>query len=437
MSDHEQIRALLARYNLAIDAGDTAGWAACFTADGAFESTGVESEPVRVEAGDLPAFATRQHEINQGRGRHWTTNELIEVDGDTATMQCYLLAVTTGRRIAATGIYRDQLRKVDGRWLFAPPARRRRSAAVPVRGSHRHMSIDIDGDCPERFAAVKDAFADNFANNGDIGASVAITLGGELVVDLWGGTLDEAGTTPWQRDTIISVFSTTKTMSCLSLLVLASRGLVDVDAPVARYWPEFAANGKEGVLVRHLLSHTAGLPAWDERITTEDLYDWDKVCALLAAQAPWWEPGSKSGYHAISQGNLVGEVVRRVDGRSVGDVLRRGDRRPGRRRLPHRHAGGVRRPRRPGHPGAADHVRQRRRFGRGRPRLDPLPRRQPAAGRRGVVDDPVAPGRDPGRRRARQRPQRRPRPVGRVGRWRRSALEGDGRADLRRAGRRT
>jgi CubicO group peptidase (beta-lactamase class C family) len=107
-------------------------------------------------------------------------------------------------------------------------------------------------------------------------------------------------------------------VSCLALLVLVSRGLVDVDAPVERYWPEFAANGKGNVLVRHLLSHTAGLPAWEQRISTEDLYDWDKVCGLLAEQATWWEPGWKSGYHGISQGNLVGEVVRRVDGRSVG-----------------------------------------------------------------------------------------------------------------------
>ena len=107
-------------------------------------------------------------------------------------------------------------------------------------------------------------------------------------------------------------------MSCLSLLVLVSRGLVDVDAPVEKYWPEFGQNGKGKVLVRHLLSHTAGLPAWDQRLDGTDLYDWDKVTGLLAAQATWWEPGWKSGYHGITQGNLVGEVVRRVDGRSVG-----------------------------------------------------------------------------------------------------------------------
>ena len=111
-------------------------------------------------------------------------------------------------------------------------------------------------------------------------------------------------------------------MSCLALLVLASRGQVDVDAPVYRYWPEFEQAGKANVLVRHLLSHTAGLPGWDERLEATDLYDWDKVTTMLAEQSTWWEPGSKSGYHGISQGNLVGEVVRRVDGRSVGQFFR-------------------------------------------------------------------------------------------------------------------
>ena len=177
---------------------------------------------------------------------------------------------------------------------------------------------EINGWHEARFGAVKDAFVANFEHHGDVGASCAVVKGGEVVVDLWGGHLDEARTQPWQPDTLVNVWSTTKTMSCLSLLVLASRGLVDVDAPVERYWPEFGANGKGGVLVRHLLSHTAGLPGWEARLEPEDIYDWDKVCALLAEQAPWWEPGWKSGYHAVSQGNLVGEVVRRVDGRSVG-----------------------------------------------------------------------------------------------------------------------
>jgi CubicO group peptidase (beta-lactamase class C family) len=180
------------------------------------------------------------------------------------------------------------------------------------------MNVDLSGICANKFAAVKDAFATNFVEHGDVGASLAVVTGGELVIDLWGGFQDPQRTIPWQRDTIINVFSTTKTMSCLSLLVLASRGLVDLDAPVERYWPEFGQNGKGGVLIRHLLSHTAGVPAWDQRIEGTDLYDWHKVTNLLAAQAPWWEPGSKSGYHGITQGNLVGEVVRRIDGRTVG-----------------------------------------------------------------------------------------------------------------------
>jgi CubicO group peptidase (beta-lactamase class C family) len=178
--------------------------------------------------------------------------------------------------------------------------------------------VDISGRCDAGYGAVKDAFTENFVLEGDVGASVAVTMDGELVVDLWGGTQDADGQVPWEEGTIINVFSTTKTMSCLSALVLASRGQLDVDAPVATYWPEFAEAGKEGVLVRHLLSHTAGLPGWEQRLESTDLYDWDLVCGLLAKQATWWEPGSKSGYHGISQGNLVGEVVRRVDGRSVG-----------------------------------------------------------------------------------------------------------------------
>jgi CubicO group peptidase (beta-lactamase class C family) len=178
--------------------------------------------------------------------------------------------------------------------------------------------VDISGSCAAGFGAVKDAFAANFEHAGDVGASVALVHHGQLIVDLWGGHLDVERTQPWREDTIINVWSTTKTMSCLSLLVLASRGLVDVDAPVEQYWPEFGQQGKADVLVRHLLSHTAGLPGWSSRLGSTDLYDWDLVTGLLAEQATWWQPGWKSGYHAVSQGNLVGEVVRLVDGRSVG-----------------------------------------------------------------------------------------------------------------------
>lgn len=176
---------------------------------------------------------------------------------------------------------------------------------------------EVQGTCEERFESVRATFASNLDTGLDVGASVAVFHEGQPVVDLWGGTIDGAGT-PWARDTIINVWSTTKTMTALCALMLADRGELDVDAPVARYWPEFAAAGKEGVLVRHLMAHTAGLPGWEEPMAPEDLYDWDKATGLLAAQAPWWEPGTASGYHAVTQGYLVGEVIRRVSGRSVG-----------------------------------------------------------------------------------------------------------------------
>ena len=177
---------------------------------------------------------------------------------------------------------------------------------------------EIHGTCDDRFTAVRDTLSANLDNEKDVGASVAICIDGQLVVDIWGGHADEARTTPWQADTITNVWSTTKTMTALSALVLADQGEIDFHAPVARYWPEFKAGGKEGVEVRHLMGHTAGLSGWAEPMTTEDLYDWEKATSLLAAQEPWWEPGTASGYHAVTQGYLVGEVIRRVTGQTVG-----------------------------------------------------------------------------------------------------------------------
>ncbi|UOX92462.1 beta-lactamase family protein [Amycolatopsis sp. FBCC-B4732] len=176
---------------------------------------------------------------------------------------------------------------------------------------------DISGKCDNGFDKVGEALAASL-DAGDVGASVAVVVDGELVADLWGGHLDAARTTAWERDTITTVWSTTKTMTALCALVLADRGQLDLDAPVAAYWPEFAAAGKETVLVRHLLGHTAGLPDFDGPITVEDLYDWPAVTARLAAQAPQWPPGSAAGYHSVTFGFLIGEVVRRVTGRSLG-----------------------------------------------------------------------------------------------------------------------
>lgn len=169
---------------------------------------------------------------------------------------------------------------------------------------------------------VRDEFEANLESGADVGASFCATVEGETVVDLCGGFADEARTRPWREDTIVNVYSTTKTMTALTALLVADRGELDFDAPVARYWPEFAANGKEDVKVSHLMSHSAGLSGWRERLRAEDLYDWERATSLLAAQAPFWEPGTASGYHAITQGYLVGEVVRRITGRSVGTVFR-------------------------------------------------------------------------------------------------------------------
>jgi CubicO group peptidase (beta-lactamase class C family) len=181
---------------------------------------------------------------------------------------------------------------------------------------------DVSGFAFDGFEGVRKVLEENLASGADVGASVCVTRNGETVVDLWGGYADAERTRPWVKDTIVNVYSTTKTMTALTALLLADRGLIDFDAPVARYWPEFAANGKDAVKVSHLMSHSAGLSGWKEKISKDDLYDWNKATSLLAAQKPFWEPGTAPGYHAMTQGYLVGEVIRRVTGKSVGTVFR-------------------------------------------------------------------------------------------------------------------
>jgi CubicO group peptidase (beta-lactamase class C family) len=177
---------------------------------------------------------------------------------------------------------------------------------------------EVGGSWDDRFVGVRDAVGNLIDSGQDVGCSACVVVEGEVVADVWAGWVDPEKTAPWERDTIVNVWSTTKTMTALSALVLADRGELDVDAPVATYWPEFAQAGKENVLVRHLLSHTAGLPGWDPPISLEELCDWDTSVSRLAAQAPWWEPGTASGYHALTQGQLVGEVIRRITGVSIG-----------------------------------------------------------------------------------------------------------------------
>lgn len=182
--------------------------------------------------------------------------------------------------------------------------------------------MEIAGICDEKFSKVRNILASSIESGDDVGVSFAVTIGGEMVVDLWGGHIDESASAPWQQDTLVNVYSTTKTMSFLCALVLADRGQLDFDRNVADYWPEFAQNGKAEVKVWHLMNHAAGLSGMDEVMSATQMYDWDKMVSMLAAQAPWWEPGSASGYHAITQGYLIGEVVRRITGKSLGTFFR-------------------------------------------------------------------------------------------------------------------
>jgi CubicO group peptidase (beta-lactamase class C family) len=183
-------------------------------------------------------------------------------------------------------------------------------------------SIEIHGNCDDRFSAIKDAFAKNFEDGLEIGASFAATIDGEFVADIWAGWVDAACTRRWERDTIVNVFSTTKVMAALCTLMLVDRGLLDLDAPVADYWPEFAQAGKDKLPVRYLLSHQSGLAGIVEQIPVEALFAWDRITSLLAAQKPLWRPGEHSGYHAMTYGFPLGEVLRRVTGETLGTFFR-------------------------------------------------------------------------------------------------------------------
>ncbi len=179
----------------------------------------------------------------------------------------------------------------------------------------------LGGSCSARFDSLRELFAAKLASGEDLGASLAVNINGEMVVDLWGGWADEAHTVPWTENTITCVFSTTKTMTSLSALVLVDRGELDLDANVAAYWPEFAARGKAGIKVRQLLSHTSGASGWDRPVTMDDVYDLEKSTAMLGAQAPWWKPGTASGYHALTYGHLIGELIHRITGQRLGEFF--------------------------------------------------------------------------------------------------------------------
>lgn len=173
-------------------------------------------------------------------------------------------------------------------------------------------TTEIHGTFSERFRGVHDAFAKNLDSGQDIGASVALFIEGESVVDLWGGYFDSTYTREWQRDTIVNTFSTTKTMTALCALVLADRGELDLNAPVAKYWPEFAAEGKSEIQVRQLLDYSSGLAGWTEAVTLNDLYDTEQSTSMLAHQAPWWKPGTAAGYHPAVRGAGPSNWLRRT-----------------------------------------------------------------------------------------------------------------------------
>jgi CubicO group peptidase (beta-lactamase class C family) len=182
--------------------------------------------------------------------------------------------------------------------------------------------VPVEGRCEPRFERVREIFTDSIERKQNLGAAVSFVVDGEVVVDLHGGWIDKDRTRPWQPDTLVNVYSTTKGMTAICAHMLVDRGELDLDAPVAEYWPEFAAEGKQDVPVRWLLSHRAGLPAVREPLTLQDMYEWKPMVDALAAEKPWWEPGTRHGYHAVTFGQLVGEVIRRVDGRSVGRFFR-------------------------------------------------------------------------------------------------------------------
>ena len=184
------------------------------------------------------------------------------------------------------------------------------------------MQIPIGGHCDERFSAVRTAFADNFADRGEVGAAVCVVIDGEQVVDLVGGWADEARTREWQHDTLVDFYSVGKALVALLALQLVDAGMVRLDDPIASVWPEFAAGGKRNATIRHALCHRAGVPAIRERLTDDDLWNWQRMTDALAATEAWFEPGSRHIYHTNTFGHLVGEIVRRVTGEMPGARLR-------------------------------------------------------------------------------------------------------------------
>jgi CubicO group peptidase (beta-lactamase class C family) len=182
--------------------------------------------------------------------------------------------------------------------------------------------VSATGENDPRFARVREVFEASLHDGTELGAAVAVTIDGRPVVDLWGGLAEKDTARPWERDTLVNVFSTTKGLTAMCAHRLVDQGLLDLEAPVARYWPEFAEQGKADIRVRSLLDHRAGLPAVKAPLPPEALFDWTAMTGALAAEAPWWTPDTQHGYHAVTFGWLVGEVIRRASGRTMGAYFR-------------------------------------------------------------------------------------------------------------------
>ncbi len=182
-------------------------------------------------------------------------------------------------------------------------------------------AAQVQGQCSARFEPVRNLLAELLESGEDIGASIAIFVDGQPQVDLWGGFFDAQFVRPWERDTIITTHSVTKTMSAVAALKLADMGELDLDAPVSKYWPEFGANGKRDILVRHVLGHASGVAGWEADMTWDDVYDLERATDLLATQTPWWEPGTASGYHGMNFGHLIHGFIRRITGMSLGQFF--------------------------------------------------------------------------------------------------------------------
>lgn len=196
------------------------------------------------------------------------------------------------------------------------------SLGSPTPPACETMGHLVKGTHEPAFSGLRDLLTKHIFEGDEVGASIVVNIDGQNVVDIWGGYFDESGTHSWERDTIVNVFSTTKCITSLAALVLIDRGIISPYEKVAIYWPEFAINGKKDIEIRHIISHTSGIPGWEQPVTLADVCNFDKAVSLLAAQAPWWTPGTASGYHSFTHGFLIGQVIRKVTGKTLKDFIR-------------------------------------------------------------------------------------------------------------------